>query len=45
MDELSTAVLLISSTGEIQMANKQVHHLFGYKKGERREVWGWGGKC
>ncbi|GIL80540.1 hypothetical protein Vretimale_16032 [Volvox reticuliferus] len=34
MDELATAVLLISSVGEIQMANKQVHHLFGYKKGE-----------
>ncbi|EFJ43613.1 hypothetical protein VOLCADRAFT_96265 [Volvox carteri f. nagariensis] len=32
MDELATAVLLISSVGEIQMANKQVHHLFGYKK-------------
>ncbi|GIL60368.1 hypothetical protein Vafri_14969 [Volvox africanus] len=34
MDELATAVLLITSVGEIQMANKQVHHLFGYKKGE-----------
>ncbi len=34
MDELSTAVLMVTSSGEIQMANKQAHSLFGYKKGD-----------
>ncbi|KAG2495534.1 hypothetical protein HYH03_006477 [Edaphochlamys debaryana] len=34
MDELSTAVLVVSSSGEIQMANKQAHNLFGYRKGD-----------
>ncbi|GFR44799.1 hypothetical protein Agub_g6134 [Astrephomene gubernaculifera] len=34
MDELTTAVLVVSATGEIQMANKQAHHMFGYKKGD-----------
>ncbi|KAG2494507.1 hypothetical protein HYH03_007275 [Edaphochlamys debaryana] len=33
MDEMSMAVLVINSSGEVQMANKQTHTLFGYKKG------------
>ncbi|KXZ42914.1 hypothetical protein GPECTOR_111g247 [Gonium pectorale] len=34
MDEITTAVLVVSSSGEIQMANKHVHRLFGYRKGD-----------
>ncbi|GFR51520.1 hypothetical protein Agub_g13936 [Astrephomene gubernaculifera] len=34
MDDLATAVLVTASSGEIQMANKQAHVLFGYKKGD-----------
>ncbi|KAG2494504.1 hypothetical protein HYH03_007272 [Edaphochlamys debaryana] len=33
MDEMSMAVLVINSSGEVQMANKQTHTLFGYKRG------------
>lgn len=33
MDELTTSVLVINAVGEIQMANKQAHALFGYKRG------------
>ncbi len=33
MDELTTSVLVINAAGEIQMANKQAHALFGYKRG------------
>ncbi|KXZ42658.1 hypothetical protein GPECTOR_127g536 [Gonium pectorale] len=32
MDELTTSVLVISSTGEIQMANRQAYLVFGYKE-------------
>ncbi|KXZ55417.1 hypothetical protein GPECTOR_3g69 [Gonium pectorale] len=32
MDELSTSVLVISATGEIQMANRQAYQVFGYKE-------------
>ncbi|KAG2435420.1 hypothetical protein HYH02_011920 [Chlamydomonas schloesseri] len=33
MDEMAAAVLVINATGEIQMANKQTHNLFGHKRG------------
>ncbi|PNW87839.1 hypothetical protein CHLRE_01g003950v5 [Chlamydomonas reinhardtii] len=33
MDEMAAAVLVINATGEIQMANKQSHILFGHKRG------------
>ncbi|KAG2435422.1 hypothetical protein HYH02_011922 [Chlamydomonas schloesseri] len=33
MDEMATSVLVINATGEIQMANKQTHNLFGHKRG------------
>ncbi|PNW87843.1 hypothetical protein CHLRE_01g004124v5 [Chlamydomonas reinhardtii] len=33
MDEMAAAVLVINATGEIQMANKQTHILFGHKRG------------
>ncbi|KXZ55419.1 hypothetical protein GPECTOR_3g70 [Gonium pectorale] len=33
MDDLSTSVLVISATGEIQIANRQAFHLFGHRKG------------
>ncbi|GFR46567.1 hypothetical protein Agub_g8160 [Astrephomene gubernaculifera] len=33
MDEMDVAVLVLNSTGDIQMANRQTHHLFGYKRG------------
>ncbi|GLI60724.1 hypothetical protein VaNZ11_002822 [Volvox africanus] len=33
MDELATAVLVISANGDVQMANRQAHLLFGYKRG------------
>ncbi|GFR46430.1 hypothetical protein Agub_g8004 [Astrephomene gubernaculifera] len=33
MDEMDVAVLVLNSTGEIQMANRQTHTLFGYKRG------------
>ena len=36
MDDLSTAVLVINAFGEIQMANKRSHTMFGYKKGATR---------
>ena len=34
MDEMAAAVLVINATGEIQMANKQTHILFGHKRGK-----------
>ena len=34
MDEMAAAVLVINATGEIQMANKQSHILFGHKRGQ-----------
>ncbi|KAG2423145.1 hypothetical protein HXX76_015530 [Chlamydomonas incerta] len=33
MDEMAAAVLVINATGEIQMANKRTHSLFGQKRG------------
>ncbi|KXZ50396.1 hypothetical protein GPECTOR_16g569 [Gonium pectorale] len=33
MDEMSTAVLVVNTAGEMQMANRQAHQLFGYKRG------------
>ncbi|GLC41265.1 hypothetical protein PLESTM_001177800 [Pleodorina starrii] len=33
MDEMATAVLVINSTGEVQMANRHTHMLFGYRRG------------
>ncbi|GIL80929.1 hypothetical protein Vretifemale_9879, partial [Volvox reticuliferus] len=33
MDEIATAVLVISANGDVQMANRQAHILFGYKRG------------
>ncbi|GLC41288.1 hypothetical protein PLESTB_001078900 [Pleodorina starrii] len=33
MDEIATAVLVISSNGDVQMANRHAHVLFGYKRG------------
>ncbi|KXZ44102.1 hypothetical protein GPECTOR_73g623 [Gonium pectorale] len=33
MDEINTAVLVVNTTGEMQMANRQAHQLFGYKRG------------
>ncbi|KAG2423149.1 hypothetical protein HXX76_015534 [Chlamydomonas incerta] len=33
MDEMAAAVLVVNATGEIQMANKQTHSLFGHKRG------------
>ncbi|PNW87845.1 hypothetical protein CHLRE_01g004157v5 [Chlamydomonas reinhardtii] len=33
MDEMAAAVLVINATGEIQMANKRTHILFGHKRG------------
>ncbi len=34
MDDMAAAVLVINATGEIQMANKQTHSLFGHKRGK-----------
>ena len=34
MDEMAAAVLVINATGEIQMANKRTHILFGHKRGK-----------
>ncbi|KXZ45668.1 hypothetical protein GPECTOR_52g66 [Gonium pectorale] len=34
MDELSIAVLVVNVFGEVQVANRQSHHLFGYKRGQ-----------
>ncbi|GLC41285.1 hypothetical protein PLESTM_001179800 [Pleodorina starrii] len=33
MDEMATAVLVINAIGEVQVANKHAHVLFGYKRG------------
>ncbi|GIL50727.1 hypothetical protein Vafri_6878 [Volvox africanus] len=33
MDEMATAVLVINAAGEVQVANKHAHVLFGYKRG------------
>ncbi|GFR46428.1 hypothetical protein Agub_g7932, partial [Astrephomene gubernaculifera] len=33
MDEMDVAVLVVNAAGEIQMANRQTHNMFGYKRG------------